>query len=110
LKKLDSVAFPDAHNLSFILSTAEFSVKSDEWVDIILLNHQEEKLLLGNKTNILSFIENRTNCKKINLNIKVKEYKHKPKLYEPREVFNFMKEKNPHLAELVKVLGGEISY
>jgi hypothetical protein len=58
----------------------------------------------------LSFIENRTNCKKINLNIKVKEYKHKPKLYEPREVFNFMKEKNPHLAELVKVLGGEISY
>jgi hypothetical protein len=42
--------------------------------------------------------------------LKVKEYKHKPKLYEPREVFNFMKEKNPHLAELVKVLGGEISY
>ena len=29
---------------SFILSTAEFSVKSDEWVDIILLNKQEEKI------------------------------------------------------------------
>ncbi len=107
---MDSAAFPDAHNLSFILSTAEFSVKNDEWVDIILLNRQEEKILLSNKTNILSFIENRTQCKKINLNIKVKEYSHKPKLYEPREVLQFMKEKNPNVAELVKVLGAEINY
>ena len=38
---------------------------------------QEEKILLGNKSNILSFIENRTNCKKININIKVKEKKEK---------------------------------
>lgn len=79
-------------------------------MDIILLNQQEEKILLGNKSNILSFIENRTNCKKINLNIKVKEYTHQPKLYEPREVLKFMKENNPHLAELVKVMGGEINY
>lgn len=107
---MDSTAFPDAHNLSFILNTAEFAVKSDEWVDIILLNYQEEKILLSNKQAILSFIENRTQCKKINLNVKVKEYEHKLKLYEPREVFNYMKEKNPNLAELVKVLGGEISY
>ena len=110
LKRLDVNAFPDAHNLSFILSTAKFSVKNDEWVDIILLNHQEEKILLSNKTNILSFIENRTQCKKINLNIKVKEYSHKPKLYEPREVLQFMKEKNPNISELVKVLGAEINY
>lgn len=110
LKQLDPNVYPDALNLAFTLSTAEFSVKNDEWVDIILLNPQEEKILLGNKSNILSFIENRTNCKKINLNIKVKEYLHKPKLYEPREVFKFMKENNPHLADLQKVLGGEINY
>jgi hypothetical protein len=74
------------------------------------LNHQEEKLLLGNKKNILAFIENKTQCKNINLNIKVKEYIHKPKLYEPREVLKFMKEKNPNIAELQRVLGGEIGY
>ncbi len=74
------------------------------------MNKQEEKILLGNKTNILSFIENRTQCKNINLNIKVKEYSHKPKLYEPREVLNYMKEKNPQVSELVRVLGAEISY
>lgn len=107
---MDAAIYADAPNLAFVLSTAEFNVKNDECVEIILLNHQEEKLLLSNKTNILSFIKNRTQCKDINFQIKVKEYVHKAKIYEPREVYAFMKEKNPNISELVKVLGAEINY
>ncbi len=110
LKKLDPLTNQEAHNLAFVLTTSEIQVKNEEWVDIILLNQHEEKLMLSNKINLLSFIKERTACKEINLNIKVKEYSHQPKLYEPREVYAFMKENNPHLADLLKVLGGEINY
>lgn len=110
MKKIDPLINQDAHNLAFVLSTSEIEVKNDEWVDIILLNQHEEKLMLSNKINLLSFIKERMDCKEINLNIKIKEYLHKPKLYEPRDVYAFMKENNPHLVDLAKVLGGEINY
>ena len=81
-----------------------------ETVSVASFGDKSVKRVDNQNTSLFSFFKSEREIFNEKLSLEETVPVEKPKLYEPREVFNYMKEKNPNLAELVKVLGGEISY